>query len=199
MIIEKIDSILRQNSKLQVKKKFSFSFFILFNLATIILTSLSIFIHLNLLLVSIFYFIMAIIYIVVYLNLDDINSDNQIDFLMNDFLCYKNINEIENNIQELKSKNLIYKYSHIIENFFTEEDLFYFLIGYDKSFPNIKTFIVESIFLSRKQKNKLVNYRTEIFIKAKYNIEVYPYILNYLKLNDPENIYLEYLKDFNET
>ncbi len=196
MIIEKIDSILKQNSKLQVKKKFSFAFFILFNLSTFILISLSIFIHLNLLLISIFYFVITILYIITYYNLDDINSDSQIDSLMNDFLCYKNINDIENNIQELKSKNLIYKYSHIIENFFTDEELFYFLIGYDQSFPNIKTFIVESIYLSRKQKNKLVNYRTEIFIKAKYNTEVYPYIFNYLKLNDPENIYLEYLKDF---
>lgn len=192
MIIEKIDSILKQNSKLQVKKKFSFAFFILFNLSTFILISLSIFINLNLLLVSIFYYIMIMSYSIIYF----FKSDVQIDSLMNDFLCYKNINDIENNIQELKSKNLIYKYSHIIENFFTEEDLFYFLIGYDQSFPNIKTFIVESIYLSRKQKNKLVNYRTEIFIKAKYNTEVYPYIFNYLKLNDPENIYLEYLKDF---
>lgn len=196
-IIEKIDAIMQnKNDIIQKKKKLPIIFImILISLLFFILYS-SLFFEINTA-----YFIMSIFTLWIFypiINIYFFESsffDIKINNIVTSLISYNNINILEDNILELSKRDLLFNHTIAINTLFSSEDLFYFLIGYDKSFPNIKNYIINDLYLTRKNKIAFINHKIEMFLSSQYNTETYPFILDYLMKNDEHNQYITKIKE----
>lgn len=125
---------------------------------------------------------------------DEKLTNYKIDFFIDSIICLTHIEKLENCIKKLISYNLIFKYSENIRVLFSEEDIFYFIIGYDTTYPNIKNFIINHSY-TKISKEEFLLHKIDIFIRLKYNSNSFKYILSYLEKNIPDSIYITQLKN----
>jgi len=196
-IKQKIDLILKKkNERLLKKKNLPFIFILLFAFSLFLILYSSLFIQIKIEFVIIFYsFFVSLYYILNFYFFEDSTFKLKLDKIIETLISYKNISLLEENINFLNENNLLNNHFVVINSLFSEEDLFYFLIGADVSFPNIKNFIINDFYYTNKLKILLVNNKTENFIKYNYNTDIYPLILDYLLKNDFYNQNISTLKD----
>lgn len=194
---ENINLILKHKNELLLKKKkLPFIFILLFAFSLFLILYSSLFIQIKVEFVIIFYSIFVSLYSILNIYLfEDSIFQLKIDKIIEPLISYKNLYLLEENINFLYENNLLNNHFSVINSLFTDEDLFYFLIKSDLSFPNIKKFIINNFYPTNKLKIFLVNNKTEIFIQSKYNTDIYPLILDYLLKNDFYNKNISTLKD----
>ncbi len=196
-IKQKIDLILKKKNELLLKKKkLPFIFILLFAFSLFLILYSSLFIQIKIEFVIIFYSLLVYLYNILNIYFfEDSIFQLEIDKIIEPLISYKNISLLEENINFLEENNLLNNHFIVINSLFTDEDLFYFLIGSDLSFPNIKKNIINNSYPTNKLKILLINNKTESFIKSKYNTDIYPLILDYLLKNDFYNKNISTLKD----
>lgn len=194
---ENINLILKHKNELLLKKKkLPFIFILLFAFSLFLILYSSLFIQIKVEFVIIFYSIFVSLYSILNIYIfEDSIFQLKIDKIIEPLISYKNIYLLEENINFLEENNLLNNHFSVINSLFSDEDLFYFLIGSDLSFPNIKKIIINNSYPTNKLKILLVNNKTENFIKSKYNTDIYPLILDYLLKNDFYNKNISTLKD----
>lgn len=145
------------------------------------------------------FFISSLLLIITYIFVKNTFFDEKlinykIDFFIDSIICLTHIEKLENCIETLILNNLTHKYFENIRVLFSEEDIFYFIIGYDTIYPNIKNFIINHSY-TKISKEEFLLHKIDIFIRLKYNSNSFKYILSYLEKNIPDSIYITQLKN----